>query len=142
MNQKTRDLIEAETSVHDFRYIVEVIQGGRIRPSTFVHELIIPTDIYHEMKNLSLIDHQYLALHRIAFFQFRNNRVIVSFSHMYNCEDFHHSVDRFIIVKHLGSYPVTRTGVSKMNFDNAIIPVSHVNTKRAVPAQKPAEIEV
>lgn len=136
MKDQLRDLIEAENATYDYRYIADVIQNGRIRPSTFVHEIIVPSDIYQEMKNLGLIDHQYLALHRIAFFQFKSDRVIVSFCHMYNCEDFHNSVDRFLIVKHLGSYPITRTGVSKMNFDNAIEPVSHVVHKTVLSAQK------
>lgn len=130
MKPETEELIKAERRRDNFSYIADVIQRGRIRPSTFTHEIGIPYDIYEAMSNRNLIDHEYFFLSKTAFFEFRNEEVIVSFNHLYLCEDFHHLVDRFIIRSLMGNYPIRRTGISKMNFDEKVEKVQHVFNKK------------
>ena len=120
---------ETEERKYDFSDITINIQRGRIRPSTYIHELTMPVEIYEQMRDSNLIDHAYLSTHKLAFFEFKGDRVVVNFQHIYNCEDFHHMVDRFIIYMLTGGYPITRTGYSKMNFDKTIEAVQHQITK-------------
>lgn len=129
METDVKELIRMERRQSDFNFIAEVIQRGRIRPSTYVHELTMPVEIYEDMKHQNLIDHEYIFMHKLAFFEFRRDTVIVSFAHLYNCEDFHHQVDRFIIRRLTGNYPIKRSGVSKMNFDKTIEPVEFVKAQ-------------
>lgn len=120
MKTETIELIKAERRRDDFSFIADVIQRGRIRPATFTHEIGLPYDLYEAMNNAGVIDHEFYFLHQQAFFEFRKDEVIVSFVHLYSCEDFHHLADRFIIFSLTGSYPVRRSGVSKMNFDKKV----------------------
>ncbi len=129
MKPEIEELIRAEQRRDDFSYVKKQIQGGRIRPSTFIHEVTMPIEIYEELKLYSVIDHEYIERHRLAFFELKGDRIVVSFRHLYNCEDFHRLVDRFIIIKYMGHYPITRTGVSKMNFDKIIEYVQLVKIK-------------
>lgn len=117
MTPEIKELIKVERRRDNFTFIADVIQRGHIRPSTFTHEIGLPYDLYEAMSNANVIDHEYFFLSKTAFFEFRNEEVIVSFNHLYLCEDFHHLVDRFMIISLTGSYPIRRAGVSKMNFD-------------------------
>jgi hypothetical protein len=130
MKQEIDELFKAERRRDNFNFIAKVIQRGHIRPATYIHEIGLPYDLYEAMSNANVIDHEYYFLSKTAFFEFRNEEVIVSFNHLYLCEDFHHLVDRFMIVSLTGSYPVCRSGVSKMNFDKKIEAVQHVFNKK------------
>jgi hypothetical protein len=120
MKEEIKELITAERRRADFSFISKVIQRGHIRPSTYIHEIGIPYELYEEMSARDIIDHEYYFLSKQAFFEFKREEVVISFVHMYACEDFHHIIDRFIIINCLGKYPVRRAGVSKMNFDKKI----------------------
>lgn len=101
----------------DFSFISKIVQRGHIRPATYVHEIGIPYEIYQDMSDKGMIDHEYYFVSKSSFFEFRREEVIISFMHLYAAEDFHHLIDRFIICSLTGGYPVRRAGVSKMNFD-------------------------
>jgi hypothetical protein len=77
----------------------------------------LPYDVYEAMSNMGWINHESYFRTKQAFFEFKSTEVVVSFMHLYSCEDFHHLIDRFIIHSLTGSYPVRRSGISKMNFD-------------------------
>jgi hypothetical protein len=117
MKEEIAELIKAERQHDGFRFIAEVIQKGRIRPSTYVHEIIIPDYLYEDLMDKGIINHHDNYTKNQAFYEFRHGRVIVSFMHLWACEDMHHRIDHFLIVKFTGSYPITRKGISKMNFD-------------------------
>ena len=121
---------KAERQFSYIRFIAETIQSGRIKPATYIHEFEMPYDIFEEMKDINIIDIIYLArrdkgwngkIHDpIAFFEFKNGKVIVSFRHIYNREDFRSVADRYIILKAYGEYPFRANWVSKMNLDKNI----------------------
>jgi len=139
MKTKTEDLINAERRIADFRFLAQTLQGGRIRPATFIHEFQMPHCLFEEMKDRELIDIMYLTKRErdhkgkthdpIAFFEFRSEAVIVSFHHIFNREDFRMVVDRYLIIKAYGFYPCKANWVSKMNFDKKIEAVTHVLSK-------------
>jgi hypothetical protein len=112
------------------QFIQETLQGRRIRPSTFIHEIQMPLVLFEEMKDAGLIDLRYLTDRRpnelnikqnpIAFFEFKNDNVTVSFQHIYNREDFRTVVDRYLIIKAYGFYPIRANWTSKMNLDKKV----------------------
>ncbi len=124
MNQ-TQELIKAENRLSDCLFIKEVIQGGKIRQSIYIHEIIISMDLYFELKETRIINHEALAVYKnaggkriwdpIAFFEFKSDRVIISFHNIMNREDFRTLIDRYLIVKAYGSYPVICNWSSRMN---------------------------
>jgi hypothetical protein len=120
MKDSSKELIQAERNRTNFNFIAEVIQKGRIRQSTYCHELIMPESIYIEMNERGLINHEDYYILQQAFFEFRHGKVIISFQHLFACEDFHHLIDRFLISKSYGFYPIERNGISKMNFDKNV----------------------
>jgi hypothetical protein len=130
MNPQIQELIKVERQISDIRFVVNTIQGGRISPATFIHELEMPFEMFEEMKEANLIDIIYLGRREIdengrshdpiAFFTFRKEIVIVSFKNIYNREDFRTMVDRYLIIKAYGYYPLKANWVSKMNFDRKI----------------------
>jgi len=139
MEHETKDRIKTEGRQSDYRFLSQTIQGGRIRPATFIHELQMPHTLFEEMKDLKLIDIDYLARRErdkngrthdpIAFFEFKSEMVVVSFHHIFNREDFRSMVDRYLIIKAYGYYPCKANWVSKMNFDKKIELVQLVKSK-------------
>lgn len=139
MKTETEDLIKAERRISDFRFLAQTLQGGRIRPSTFIHEFQMPHCLFDEMKDRHLIDVEYLTRREIdskgrshnpiAFFEFKPEMVVVSFHHIFNREDFKMMVDRYLIIKAYGFYPCKVNWVSKMNFDKKIEQVVLINSK-------------
>jgi hypothetical protein len=120
MSAEMKELIKAERRRDNFNFIASVIQRGRIRQSTYVHEIIMPEDIYEEITDLGIINHEDYYILQQAFFEFRHGKVIISFQHLYACEDLHHRIDQYLITKALGYYPIQRAGISKMNFDKGL----------------------
>ena len=142
MEHETQDRIKTEGRQSDYRFTSQTVQGGRIRPATFIHELQMPHEIFEEMEDLKLIDIDYLARRErdkngrthdpIAFFDFKEEAVIVSFHHIFNREDFRSMVDRYLIIKAYGYYPCKANWVSKMNFDKKIELVQLVKSKSKI----------
>lgn len=140
MKSETEELIETERRRDNFSYIAEVIQRGRIKPATFIHEFQMPACLFEEMKDKKLIDVVYLVRREkdgrgkthdpIAFFDFKPDVVNVSFHHIFNRQDFKAMVDRYLIIKAYGYYPCKANWVSKMNFDKSTEPVQHVFNKK------------
>ena len=120
MKEQTKELLNAERRYSDFSYISEIIQRGRIRPSTYTHEIMMPVSLYEEMKDRGYINHGDNYTLQNIFFEFKKEEIRVSFMHLYVCEDFHHKIDQFLIVKAYGFYPIKRSGQSKMNFDRIV----------------------
>ena len=139
MEHETQNRIKMERRQSDYRFQSQTVQGGRIRPATFIHELQMPHEIFEEMKDLKLIDIDYLARRErdkngrthdpIAFFEFKSEMVVVSFHHIFNREDFRGMVDRYLIIKAYGYYPCKANWLSKMNFDRKIELVQLVKSK-------------
>jgi len=139
MEHETQNSIKMERRQSDYRFQSQTVQGGRIRPATFIHELQMPHEIFEEMKDLKLIDIDYLARRErdkngrthdpIAFFEFKSEMVVVSFHHIFNREDFRGMVDRYLIIKAYGYYPCKANWLSKMNFDRKIELVQLVKSK-------------
>jgi len=121
---------DSEIKILNRLFIKETLQGNRIRPATFIHEIEMPVIIFEEMRDKKLIDIEYLTDRRpnelnkkqnpIAFFEFKDDKITVSFQHIYNREDFRTVVDRYLIVKAYGFYPIKANWVSKMNLDKNI----------------------
>ena len=142
MEHETQDRIKTEGRQSDYRFTSQTVQGGRIRPATFIHELQMPHEIFEEMEDLKLIDIDYLARRErdkngrthdpIAFFEFKIEMVVVSFHHIFNREDFRSMVDRYLIIKAYGYYPCKANWVSKMNFDKKIELVQLVKSKSKI----------
>ena len=139
MEHETQDRIKTEQRQSNYRFLSQTVQGGRIRPATFIHELQMPHILFEEMKELNLIDIDYLARRErdkngrthdpIAFFEFKSEMVVVSFHHIFNREDFRGMVDRYLIIKAYGYYPCKANWVSKLNFDRKIELVQLVKSK-------------
>ena len=139
MEPENQDLIKTEQRQSNYRFLSQTVQGGRIRPATFIHELQMPHILFEEMKELNLIDIDYLARRErdkngrthdpIAFFEFKSEMVVVSFHHIFNREDFRGMVDRYLIIKAYGYYPCKANWVSKLNFDRKIELVQLVKSK-------------
>lgn len=119
-----------------YLFLSQTIQGGRVRPGTFIHEFQMPASLFDDMYNQNLINVEYLSKRDIdssgrshepiAYFQFGEDMVTVSFHHIFNREDFRGIVDRYLIIKAYGYYPCKANWVSKMNFDRKIEAVQHV----------------
>ena len=118
----------------DFRFIAEIIQRGRIKPAKFVHSLTMPTFLYEEMRNEGLIEPEVYFIDESAFFEFKEEKTTISFVTLFACEDLHRKIDHYLVVKFAGSYPIERSGVSKMNFDRVKKPTTPMDekTRRAI----------
>lgn len=125
------ELPEAERRMSDIFFVKEVIQGGKIRPATYIHEIILPAELYFELKDNCIIDHESLAIYKekdsgkrvwdpIAFFEFKSEKVVISFHHIFNREDFRAMIDRYLIIKAYGNYPLVCNWTSRMNIGQEI----------------------
>jgi hypothetical protein len=121
MKEETLELIKTYRRKPGFDFIVNTIQKGRIRPARYVHALEIPAPLYEEMVEKQVINLNDYFINQSAFFELRHDMVIISFAQLFCCEDLHHRVDHYLVIKGLGYYPIKRIGVSRMNFDEAIL---------------------
>jgi len=117
MKPEVKELIKTERRRSDFGFITEVVQRGRIRPAKYVHSITIPVELYEELR-----DHGWLVLEdyfieETAFFEFKNEKAIISFINLCGCEDLHRRILTYLVIKYAGSCPVERSGYSKMNRD-------------------------
>ena len=100
-----------------FAFITENIQRGRIRPAKFIHILEIPKYIYDELVLHAIIKPENYFIHKSAFFEYRHERVIISFVSRGLCDDLQFAIDRYLITEFCGKYPIERKYSSKMNND-------------------------
>lgn len=117
MKAEVKELIRTEKRRSDFGFITEVIQRGRIKPAKYVHSLSMPLFLYEELRDRGAIVPEDYFIDESAFFEFRNDTAIISFITLFACEDLHRRIDYYLVVKFAGSYPIQRSGVSRMNFD-------------------------
>jgi len=117
MKPETRELINAERRRSDFGFITEVVQRGRPKPAKYRHSLIIPIHLYEEMRDKGVIDPEGYFTHETAFFEFRHERVIISFVNLGLCDALHFAIDRYLIIEFSGNYPIERKYYSKMNYE-------------------------
>ena len=114
MKTETRELINAECRRSDFGFICETIQRGRIRPAKFRHQIAMPIFLYEEMRSRGVINPEDYYIDQCAFFEFKKEEATISFVNLYSCEDLHRRIDRYLVIKFAGSYPIKRTGFSKL----------------------------
>jgi hypothetical protein len=117
MKPETIELTKSERQWSDFGFITETIQRGRIRPAKFIHILEIPKYIYDELVLHAIIKPENYFIHESAFFEYRHERVIISFVSRGLCDDLQFAIDRYLIVEFCGKYPIERKYSSKMNHD-------------------------
>lgn len=111
MSKDTRDLIKAESRRDTFGFVVDVVQRGRLRPKKYKHQVIMPDYLYEELRNRGVIDSEALFIDEIAFFEYRNSEVLISFISLFSAEDLHRKIDHFLVTKFAGSYPIRRAGL-------------------------------
>jgi hypothetical protein len=109
-----------DSYTNDFRFITEIIQRGRIKPAKFIHSIEIQYRLYKELKLHEIIKPENYFIYETAFFEFKNERVIISFVNRALCDALHFAIDRFLIIDATGNYPIKRTYQSKMNNDKSL----------------------
>lgn len=106
-----------KTGKTDLCFITEIIQRGRIRPAKYIHTLVIPSFIYDELILHGIVKPEDYYIHETAFFEFRYEKVLISFACRGLCDALQFAIDKYLITELMGKYPIERTGQSKMNFD-------------------------
>ncbi len=122
MKEEIVTLIKAERRRADFGYITEIVQRGHNKPVKYVHSITMPVYLYEEFVSNNVIIPEDYFITESAFFEFKDEEVIISFVNLYNAEDLHRRMLTYLVVKFAGSCPIKRTGVSKMNFDRRLLP--------------------
>jgi hypothetical protein len=110
MSQFVRDLVKAERRRQDFSFIIDVVQRGKIRAAKYKHDLTMPLFLYEEMRESGVINPEDYYVEEAAFFEFKCDEVVISFRNLYACEDLHRRIDRYLVIKFAGSYPIKRGG--------------------------------
>lgn len=121
-----------EQKSESFSFITEVIQRGRIRPAKFIHSLEIPKYIYDELTLHGIVKPENYYILESAFFEYRHERVIISFVSRTLCDDLQFAIDRYLITEFGGKYPIERKYSSKMNRDKAELKTLDIETKKRV----------
>jgi hypothetical protein len=114
MKPEILELIKAERRRDNFNFIAKVIQRGRKRPAKYHHNLSMPISLYEELRSHGIIDMLELEAYQDVFFEVYQDEVTISFYNLYAIEDLHRRIDYYLIMKFSGSYPIKRTGVSKL----------------------------
>jgi hypothetical protein len=104
----------------EFLFITNEMQKGHIRPAKYIHSIEMAQELFIELKNAGTIDVEMLFIDKVAFFEFKHGRAIISFVHFYVCNDLHLRIDNYLIRKAYGVNPVMRSAQSKMNADKNI----------------------
>ena len=112
MKTSTSELIKTERRYNDYSFITEIIQRGRHKPEKYRHFLKMPFFLYQELCEKRIIDWQDYYLDETAFFEADQNlqTMTISFITLFAIEDLHRKIDRYLIVKFAGSYPLERGG--------------------------------
>jgi hypothetical protein len=130
MKPQLAELMKAETMREGFRFITETIQKGHIKPAKYVHSLKISMQLYEDLVAKRIINPEDYYLYETGFFEFRHDKVIISFVTRTNCDLLQFAIDRFIIKSLTGEYPVERVVQSKMNRDKKEVkPETLINQK-------------
>lgn len=103
-------LIVTQKMRSDFGFITETIQRGRHKPKKYRHNLEMPIFLYEELVNKGVIIPEEYFVEESAFFEFTQTEAVMSFVNLFACEDMVHKIDRYIIVKFAGIYPLKRNG--------------------------------
>jgi|WetSurMetagenome_2_1015567.scaffolds.fasta_scaffold640491_1 hypothetical protein len=117
MKEQTKELIKAEQRRSDYGFITEIVQRGRIKPAKYCNSVTIPSMVFDEMKILGIIEIENYFIDESAFFEFKNNKVIVSFINISAVNDFHIRAAHYLLTKAYGFDPIERKAASKMNQD-------------------------
>jgi hypothetical protein len=110
MSEMTKDLMKAERRRANVNFIVDDIQGGRSKPKKYKHDLTMPLFLYEEMRDQGRIRPEDYFVDESAFFEFTDTEATISFINLWSCEDMLHKIDRYLIIKFAGSYPIKRGG--------------------------------
>jgi hypothetical protein len=110
MKNSTRELIVVERRRDDFGFITETVQRGKHKPKKYRHDLTMPIYLYEELRARGVIKPEDYFIDESGFFEFTEDEAIISFVNLFACEDLLHRIDRYLIVKFAGSYPIKRGG--------------------------------
>ncbi len=105
-----KDLITAERRRSEFGFITESVQGGRIKPAKYKHNIQMPVYLYEELRDRGVINAEDYYIDSSAFFHFTLEEATISFINLYHAEDLHRRIDHYLVVKFAGSYPIKRGG--------------------------------
>jgi hypothetical protein len=104
------DMIVPKKEHSEHNFIIDTIQRGRKKPKKYRHDLTMPIFLYDEMVAKGVIYPEEYFVDETAFFEFTQTEAIMSFVNLFACEDMVHRIDRYIIVKFAGIYPLKRNG--------------------------------
>ena len=110
MNLEIKALITAERQRSEFGFLTEIIQRGRNKPKKYRHDLAMPVKLYEELCNQGIVKPEDYYVEESAFFSFTVKEATISFVNLYACEDMTGKIDRYLIRKFAGSYPLRRNG--------------------------------
>ena len=114
MKPETRELIITEARRYEFSFVIDTIQRGKRKPVKYKHCITMPCFLYDELRAKAVLDIVDLTVEQDAFFESNPEEVTISFVNLYAAEDFHRRIDRYLIIKMYGSYPLKRTGISQL----------------------------
>jgi len=106
-----KELIIVERIRTDQRFIEDTVQRGKLKPKKFKHYIEMPLDLFKEMTEAGIINCEDYYIEQSAWFEFRMNKVIISFICLYQCEDLHRKIDHYLIIHYMGYYPLKRGGI-------------------------------
>ena len=95
-------------------FILETIQGKRIRATKYRHFIKIPMFLYEELENNGVIAPIDISADSDVFFEMNEYFVTISFVHYVHIEDLHVRILNYLVVKTLGGNPIERGGYSKI----------------------------
>jgi hypothetical protein len=111
MKAETREFMIIERRRSDFGFIIEIIQRGINKLKKYRHNLIMPVFLYEELSKNGIIKPENYFIDESAFFEFSETEATISFINLFTCEDLHSKIDRYLIIKFAGSYPIKRNGI-------------------------------
>lgn len=103
-------LILTSRKASDIRFLESLILIGKPAPHKYKHFLILPLGLFFELWSAGLVDVEFYYIEELAFFEFAAEKMTIRFRNLCNCEDMHRKIDRYLIIKLSGSYPVIRGG--------------------------------
>ena len=114
MSEYTKELIVIERHKDANDFLLKTVQRERKRPKKYTHQISMPIYLYEELHNKGVIQPESYYIEEYACLECTEIEATRSFIYLYHAEDLHRRIDHYLVVKFAGSYPITRTGVSKL----------------------------
>ena len=93
-------------------YIIEIIQRGRIKPAKYRHYLSMSRTIYDILINNNIIRPEDYFVEESAFFEYKEEIVIINFIHLYICDDLHIRILTYLLNDKYGYSVIKRGGTA------------------------------